>query len=324
MPLTPLLVDARQQFLKQCVDALAPPILAYLSRVWEFEEGLKPRSQALMRFQSKLREVPHWNSAEIAERVAEIRLQTPHLSQLIAAVLVSYVRVLSSIRLNQNASSAVRLKIPSDDTMIHSVFVDVARDLYHRPQLIRSGTRRELNDMIAVAVEHSVRSVLPTRDLLASYLGGSVVDDTMSPDPAGDVDDASPDNNNGGEDDDDDDAAENGENNDGDEEEDEDEFREIPAAVAHPQSIGSVPFAAAPPLTGFPQAQDGARSDDAWAAPPAAAPAQAQAFPGGEAVLAPAPAPPAPAAAPYQPPPPPPPPGVAVASYPAHAPLAGI
>ena len=175
--LNPLLLDAKNIYVNQLSEAVGPYILKTLEALYaEVLQG--GSSKVLLRFQAKLKEIPLWNSTLIEEHAAAIEAKFPYLADLIAAAFVAYVKVMSSIKLRSDKPN-IRLKLPTNPAFVHKAFINVARDFYVAPQLAENVSNYQT---MRVAVEKTIRDMLPIRDILKAYLGNTVDDaHTVSP-----------------------------------------------------------------------------------------------------------------------------------------------
>ena len=169
---TAVLVDAKREYLAQLSDYVSPVILSIVDDMWNLCSSQK---KPLIAFMTKLKSVPEVNNATIATWTARVSDKCPWLSELLAAVFVSYVKVLNSVRLG-NVKPKIKLKVPSNETFIHSVIVDYAHDLYGDPYLIqRTDTESKTARLLLVrkSIETNVRNLLPVKDILNAYVSGS-------------------------------------------------------------------------------------------------------------------------------------------------------
>ncbi len=169
---TAVLVDAKREYLAQLSDYVSPVILAIVNDMWDACKGQK---QPLIAFMTKLKGVPDVNNATISAWTSRVSDKCPWLSELLAAVFVSYVKVLTSVRLG-NVKPRIKLKVPSNETFIHSVMVDYAHDLYGDPYLIqRTDTEAKAARMQLVrkSIEANVRNLLPVKDILNAYVSST-------------------------------------------------------------------------------------------------------------------------------------------------------
>lgn len=178
MDATPLLIDAKREYVGQLTDVMAPYVVNYIVNLFL---ATQKQRQATLVFQRALREIPLWNSATIRERTAEIQNKYTFLGDLIAACFVAYVKILSSVKLHSQKPN-IRLKLPSNDAFVHKVYVHVARDVYANPALVHADRTAKLT-LVKSAVEAAVRDMLPIEDILKAYLGNTVDSEhnTMNP-----------------------------------------------------------------------------------------------------------------------------------------------
>ena len=188
--LTPLLLDAKEEYLGQVTDTLAPYVLTAFRDM--YTEASKHKGKVLLGFQRALREIPQWNTHVVREKTENIEVRHKSLGKLIAALFVSVVKIMSSIRLNRDRQPNIRLKLPSNDAFVHQVYIQTAREFYNAPTLINDNRSVRIATVRA-GVRAAVREMLPIDDILTAYLGGSVDgDNTMSPLPDEDWPDVAP------------------------------------------------------------------------------------------------------------------------------------
>lgn len=168
--LNPLLLDAKREYLNRLIEVISPFIISFLDCTYKQavdEEG----GRALMAFQNALRTVPAWNSAIIRDHTQRIEAKYTFLGDLVAATFVSFVKVLSSIRLSSQRPN-VKLKLPSNENFIHRVYEICAKNFYENPYAIRD--RGQKTKLVANSIEMAVRDMLPLKDILQAYLSTAV------------------------------------------------------------------------------------------------------------------------------------------------------
>jgi hypothetical protein len=179
--LTPFLLEAKREYITRLSDDMSPIILRDMRATYEEAKKEDP-SKALYCFQNLLKQIPKWNATLVREKTASIETKSPYLSSLIAAVFVSFIKVMSSVRVSQDERPNIRLKLPTNDVFVHQVYVETARKFYESPDFIRTATTSDKFSMVQAAIETTVRDQLPLQDILQAYLGKSVDDDgTMAP-----------------------------------------------------------------------------------------------------------------------------------------------
>lgn len=179
--LTPLLIDAKREYVGQLTDVLAPYVINHLTAIYVAAQR-QSRGTATVTFQRALREIPVWNANTIQQHTAEVQNRYSFLGDLIAACFVAYVKILSSVKLHQQKPN-IRLKLPANDTFVHKVYIHTAREFYAVPTMIATADRASKVAVVRTAVEASVRDMLPIEDILKAYLGNTVdtTDNTMNP-----------------------------------------------------------------------------------------------------------------------------------------------
>ena len=170
--LSPLLVEAKNSYISQLADVMAPFVVNTINTLYMAAKKEAGFSKPTKGFQMKLREIPLWNQSMIDAQVTAITNKYKYFPELVAAAFVSYVKILSSVKIHSKKPH-IQLKLPADDVFVHKIFVNAAKSFYLDPALVKS-PRDVRMALVRNAVETSVRELLPTEDILRAYLGGSV------------------------------------------------------------------------------------------------------------------------------------------------------
>ena len=178
--LSPLLVDAKNEYIFQIADVIAPFSINVVNQMYMAAKKNAGFGKPTKEFQMKLREIPLWNQSRIDAQVTAITNKYKYFPELVAAAFVSYVKILSSVKIHSHKPH-IQLKLPADDVFVHKVFVNVAKTFYLDPALVKAPREVRLA-IVRNAVETSVRELLPTEDILRAYLGGSVDADGVQTD----------------------------------------------------------------------------------------------------------------------------------------------
>jgi hypothetical protein len=178
--LSPLLVEAKNSYIYQIADIMAPFVVNTVNVLYAAAKKEAGFGKPTKKFQMKLREIPLWNQALIDAQVTAIVNKYKFFPELVAAAFVSYVKILSSVKIHSKRPH-IQLKLPADDVFVHKVFVNAAKSFYLDPALVKSPRDVRLA-LVRSAVESSVRELLPTEDILRAYLGGSVDADGVQTD----------------------------------------------------------------------------------------------------------------------------------------------
>lgn len=169
--LTPLLIDAKREYVGQLTDVLAPYVVNHMVALYMAAQKQSPKAVTLA-FQNALRAIPLWNSNTVQQHTGQVQSKYAFLGDLIAACFVAYVKILSSVKLHQQKPN-IRLKLPTNDAFVHKVFINSAREFYTNPSLLRADRGTKVG-VVRAAVEAAVRDMLPIEDILKAYLGNTV------------------------------------------------------------------------------------------------------------------------------------------------------
>lgn len=186
--LSPLLVEAKDQYIQQLAEMFAPFVVHAVNNAYQYAKKHAGFGKSTIEFQRKLKEIPKWNATIISQHTSAISAKYPFFSDLVAACFVSYVKIMSSVKIHDNKPN-IRLKLPTDDAFVHRVFSMAAKEFYTNPSLVKASRDVRL-DIVRRAVESTVRDLLPIHDILKAYLGNTVdqegvntdeIDDELSP-----------------------------------------------------------------------------------------------------------------------------------------------
>ena len=178
--LTPLLLDAKKEYTLRLSEVMSPFVVQFVDATYRAARKEVGDRKALMDFQDRLRSIPSWNAAIISQLTRDIENKYSYFSDLVAAVFVTYVKVLSSIKISSQRPS-VKLKLPSNESFVHQVYVHTAKNFYENPYAVRDSQQIKAA-LVLTAIETAVRTMLPLGDVLHAYLSSAVNDDnTINP-----------------------------------------------------------------------------------------------------------------------------------------------
>jgi hypothetical protein len=164
---TPLLLDAKREYAGQLAEIITPFVLDCVG-------GMHARAKGNTKlFRQYLREIPTWNVNVVLAKTNDIQTRVPYLSRLITAVFVAYTKVMSTIKLYDNAAlHDINLNVPSNDQLVHKVFVHVASAFYLKPSLVLPEHHDFRRELVLKAVHKTVHELLPMQDILDACLPG--------------------------------------------------------------------------------------------------------------------------------------------------------
>ena len=95
-------------------------------------------------------------------------------SDLLAAVFVSNVKILSSVRLNSH-NKKIQIKLPSNEVFIHGCYVAAAKELYKNPFIYHEDNTdherdTDLTPRFKACIETTVKDMIPVQQILQTYI----------------------------------------------------------------------------------------------------------------------------------------------------------
>jgi hypothetical protein len=174
-----VLVEAKKEYMAQLCSVLCPQMIETFELMYSEAQKMSKGKDVLKQFQKLLREVKNWNNTMIEEHEAKLKNTCGWFNDLISAVFVSYIRILSSVRLNSNsADKKMNVKMPGTDILVHGCFKAAANDLYRDPYVYHEDMSEYQRDIalttrFVVDIEETVKKLLPVQEILALYMKAS-------------------------------------------------------------------------------------------------------------------------------------------------------
>jgi len=137
-------------------------------------ENISKGRKILQQYQKLLKEVPNWNNHIVHQHVDKMNSSCSWFNDLLAAVFVSYVKILSSVRINSE-NKKISLKLPSNDVFIHGCFTNAAKDLYKDPfvyheEISEYDRDANLTRRFVACIESTVKDMIPIQEILKTYI----------------------------------------------------------------------------------------------------------------------------------------------------------
>lgn len=177
-----VLVDAKKEYTKKLVNVLALPIYQGIQSIYEQAKQASDEANHqnyLRTFQILLREVPRWNQDIIDTEHNRIVLETKcnWLNNLIRAVFISHVKVLSAVRMG-GGYKKIKLNVPSSSKFVHTCYVEAARAFYKNPYLLSHDVADikvhknmvEALGLIKDAIKDAIERLIPFQQIIYEYV----------------------------------------------------------------------------------------------------------------------------------------------------------
>jgi hypothetical protein len=189
-----VLVEAKKEYTGQLCKLLCPHMIESFLRMYTEANKLSKGKRPLIQYQKLLQEVPNWNDHIVKQNCESVCNACSWFSDLLAAVFVSYVKILSSVRL-KSETKKISIKLPTNEMFIHTCFVNAAKDLYKDPYVYHEVQNEfdrdaKLTPRFTAAIEATIQELLPVQQILTTYMSqtGNQVD-LNTEDPVEDTED---------------------------------------------------------------------------------------------------------------------------------------
>ena len=177
----PIFSQAKLEYTKQLVDILYMNMYDGVRSIYDDAKlvYIKKRAPIVTIFRSLLEQVPKWNSEIIQNETDRIEKTSKcdWLDELLTAVFISHTRILMSIGSNHNFNK-INVTIPKTTTFIHKSYINIAREVWKNPYLFDEQVpgheyqrnMKQLEDMIKLTIEDTIRRQLPIKEILREHL----------------------------------------------------------------------------------------------------------------------------------------------------------
>ena len=169
-----ILVEAKREYIGQLCLLMCPVMIETYETMYEEAYKLTKGRKVLVMYQKLLKEVPNWSDAMSKQHTDNITNRCAWFNDLLAAVFVSCVKILSAVRLNKD-NKKISLKLPTNEVFIQTCYNNAAKDLYRNPYIYHE-TQNEharndkLYERFCVCIETTVKELIPVQQILQTYM----------------------------------------------------------------------------------------------------------------------------------------------------------
>ena len=181
---TPIFAQAKVEYTKQLIEVLYPHMFDGVKSIYDESKLIyssKTGTPILLLFRELLEKVPIWNSEIIDSECSRIinNSQCDWIDDLITAVFISHTKILTSIGPNQSFQK-INVTIPKTSKFIHKSYINTAREIWKNPYLFNENipgheyqrNNKEIENIIKVCIENTIRNLLPIKEILKEHLEG--------------------------------------------------------------------------------------------------------------------------------------------------------
>lgn len=181
-----ILVEAKREYLDQLSILMCPVMIDVFDVMYQEAYKISKGRKVLIMFQKLLKDVPEWNETMAKEHTDNIADRCAWFKDLVAAVFVSSVKILSAVRLSKEVKK-LSVKLPSNEVFIHSCYKNAAKDLYKNPYVFSENQSEynrndELFERFKICIEVTVKELIPVQQILQTYM--TTTDDIIDPQDA--------------------------------------------------------------------------------------------------------------------------------------------
>ena len=195
-----ILAEAKKEYTNQLIQILQPRLYEGFKSMYddtldalgkEMEERNTQGSSVIKTYQKILKDIPNWNQIMINKEYERI-LQTSkcdYLEDLIEAVFVTNIKILSSVQINSSASQNLNVNVPSAHHFIHKCYIECAKEIYKNPYVFDNSklitpkekhtNLREVLNYADNSINSSIRELLPIREILKQGLTKRVYEEDV-------------------------------------------------------------------------------------------------------------------------------------------------
>ncbi len=190
-----VLVEAKKEYLSQLCTIMCPVMIKAFQDMYMEAQKLSKGKRVLMQYQKLLKEVPNWNDHIVKQNSDNVCNSCSWFSDLLAAVFVSFVKILSSVRLKTDTKK-ISIKLPTNDLFVHTCYINAAKDLYKDPYIYDEEMNEHVRDLklterFTACIEATIKELLPIQQILETYMkqqqGAESLD--LNSEPVEDADD---------------------------------------------------------------------------------------------------------------------------------------
>ena len=178
-------VEAKQEYTNVLKNAVVDVISEKF--VSMFKECLNENSKEpiLIRYMQKLREVLDWSPAYIDIHLTKIKRNCAWINELLTAVIVTNVKILTSVKVNKNKKK-VQLKMPDCEKFVHQIFINTAKKLYiniQKTKQFKHDNESFMLNTIFSSIDDTIRNQIPIQNILKNMLEDESEDEPVEDEP---------------------------------------------------------------------------------------------------------------------------------------------
>jgi len=157
-------MQARDEFTRQLDEIV-------LSQVKDTLVDLYNKAETIEAFEEVLRDVSKWSDTQISEFVTSVKNRFEQIEELISAIFVATIRVLTEAKASGKSTENIRVQLPPYKVVIHNIFKRCCAIVLRTPDVFTTAhDEYDLDDILSLkfhgVTSDVVRKMLPIQDIL--------------------------------------------------------------------------------------------------------------------------------------------------------------
>lgn len=168
-------VEAKRQYLSVLSQVMAPIMAETFTNMYKeaVTRSNRHRDQVAKCFTVLLEEIENWNNSIIQQHSDEYEQKCHYFSDLLAAVFVCYVKILSSVRITKDPKK-LQIKLPTNGDFIHQSLMMASREFMKHPNIFREERQivrdAEIQRICHESIEKTLNKLIPYQQILRTYV----------------------------------------------------------------------------------------------------------------------------------------------------------
>ena len=176
-----ILVAARDEYDEKMANVMLPHVVALFVEMYERAKTDSKGNKTLILFQEYLRDIKNWNQGVLKEHTTSVTESCAYFRQLLTAVFVGHVKVLTSVRLKDETQN-ISIKLPKTDEFVYRVFEENAKIIYKNPYFMQDIDNEDdlfshIQAINSKVIKDVTKSMVPIQQILETYMNPGTVDE---------------------------------------------------------------------------------------------------------------------------------------------------
>lgn len=169
-----VMVEAKKEYTAQLCNILCPLMIDTFQTMYIEAGKISNNKKVLIQFQKLLKEVPNWNNHMVSVHNDNLKNSCVWFNDLLAAVFVSNVKILSAVRL-KSVQRKISIKLPSNNNFVHACYINAAKNIYKDPYVfsdtMTDNDREEtLTKRFIEVIITTIQEMIPVQEILKTYV----------------------------------------------------------------------------------------------------------------------------------------------------------